>query len=118
MDNLKGNNDAVSYMETNYPEMSNEYKRIMQEQYELFCRKNKNYGVGNIALGTDLKSANDRKLSLMGIWFRVADKMNRLKQLVLFNDTDEVGESVTDTFQDLSNYSIIAQIVRNGKWGK
>ena len=27
-------------------------------------------------------------------------------------------ESVKDTFQDLSIYGIIAQIVQNGKWGK
>jgi hypothetical protein len=118
MDNLKGVNDAVTYMETNYPEMSNEYKRIIHEQYEMFCRKNKNYGVGNIALGTDLKSDKDKRLSLMGIWFRISDKINRLRQLIIFNDKDEVGESSVDTFQDLSNYSIIAQIVINGKWGK
>ena len=31
---------------------------------------------------------------------------------------DEVGESVEDTYQDLSIYSVIAQLVSRGKWAK
>jgi len=31
---------------------------------------------------------------------------------------DEVDETIQDTFQDLSVYGIIAQIVKNKKWGK
>jgi hypothetical protein len=31
---------------------------------------------------------------------------------------DAVGESVQDTYQDLSVYNIIAQIVIRGKWAK
>ena len=46
------------------------------------------------------------------------DKINRLKQLVVMGGKDSVGESVQDTYQDLSVYGIIAQIVKNGKWGK
>jgi hypothetical protein len=41
-----------------------------------------------------------------------------LKQLVVLNKQDLVGESLEDTFQDLSVYGIIAQIVSNGKWAK
>jgi hypothetical protein len=58
------------------------------------------------------------RLSLTGLWFRLNDKMNRIKQIVVFGEPDEVGESIQDTFQDLSVYGIIAQIVQNGKWGK
>jgi len=29
-----------------------------------------------------------------------------------------VGESVQDTYQDLSVYGVIAQIVQRGKWAK
>jgi hypothetical protein len=29
-----------------------------------------------------------------------------------------VGESVSDTFGDLSVYGILAQIIPSGKWGK
>ena len=38
--------------------------------------------------------------------------------MVVLGQPDEVGESIQDTFQDLSVYGIIAQIVQNGKWGK
>jgi hypothetical protein len=54
----------------------------------------------------------------MGIWFRMMDKINRLKQLVVTNNNNNVGESIQDTYQDLSVYAILAQLVKKGKWGK
>ena len=98
--------------------MMEEYKRIMWEQYEMFCKKQKNYGPGNISVGTPLETKDDIRLSLTGLWFRMNDKIQRLKQLVVLGHNDEVGESEQDTFQDLSIYGIIAQIVQNKKWGK
>lgn len=109
---------AVVYCEETYPLMMDEYKRIMWQQYETFCKKNRNYGPGNISVGTPLQSKDDIRLSLTGLWFRINDKINRLKQMVVLGQPDEVGESIQDTFQDLSVYGIIAQIVQNGKWGK
>ena len=109
---------AIQYCEENYPQMMAEYKRIMYEQYETFCKKQRNYGPGNISVGTTLKTKDDIKLSLTGLWFRINDKIQRLKQMVILGQPDEVGESVQDTFADLSVYGIIAQIVQNGKWGK
>jgi len=45
------------------------------------------------------------------------DKIQRLKQLVLLNKDPKVKtESIIDTFQDLSIYGIISQIVSNGNW--
>lgn len=108
----------VDEIEKAYPEMTSEFKSIMFEQYELFCMKQSNYGPGNIAVGTTLQTNDDVKLSLTGLWFRVNDKIQRLKQIVVLNKTDNVGESIKDTFQDLSVYGIIAQIVSNGKWAK
>jgi hypothetical protein len=98
--------------------MMAEYKRIMYEQYETFCKKQRNYGPGNISVGTTLQTNDDIKLSLTGLWFRINDKIQRLKQMIILGQPDEVGESVQDTFADLSVYGIIAQIVQNGKWGK
>ena len=116
---LTGNNgDAVTYIETTYPEMAKEYGKICQEQYELFCRKQSNYGPSNIAVGTDLKKDEDIKLSLTGLWFRMNDKIQRLKNLLIIGTTDFVDESVEDSFQDVSNYGIIAQLVSRRKWGK
>ncbi len=69
-------------------------------------------------MGTSLQTKEDVKLSLTGLWFRINDKVQRLKQLVVLEQPDEVGESVQDTYQDLSVYGIIAQLVQRGKWAK
>ena len=107
---------AVKWCEEKYPEITQEYKKIMMEQYVLFCKKHRNYGTSNINVGTNLETDKDVKLSLTGLWFRLNDKIQRLKQLIIQNEPDTVGESVTDTFQDLSVYGIIAQIVKQKKF--
>ena len=88
----------------------------MMEQYVLFCKKHRNYGTSNINVGTQLETPADIKLSLTGLWFRVNDKIQRLKNLVVLGEPDTVGESIEDTLQDLSVYGIIAQIVQQGKF--
>jgi peptide subunit release factor 1 (eRF1) len=114
----QGELSAVSYCETHYPEMMDEFKTILDEMYNTFARKQKNYGPSNISVGTSLETNDDIKLSLTGLWFRMTDKINRLKQLVVLGHSDEVGESIEDTYQDLAVYSVIAQIVSRKKWGK
>ena len=109
---------AINYCEEKYPEMTKAFKDVQQQQYALFCKKQKNYGPNNISVGTSLSTEEDKKLSLTGIWFRVNDKIQRYKELVLNNQNDEVGESIDDTISDMSIYGIIALIVRAGKWGK
>ena len=119
MDNLKftkEDNEAVEWCEKNYPNLTEEYKKIMMEQYILFCKKHRNYGTGNINVGTNLETNNDVKLALTGLWFRLNDKIQRLKQLVVMGEPDTVGESMKDTYQDLSVYGIIAQIVSQKKF--
>jgi hypothetical protein len=112
------NPEIVQQVEDMYPEMTDEFKMIMYTQYELFCKKQLNYGPSNISVGTSLETQEDVKLSLTGLWFRMNDKIQRLKQLVVLGQSDNVGESINDTYQDLSVYGIIAQIVKNGKWAK
>ena len=112
----KEDNESVEWCEKNYPKLTDEYKKIMMEQYILFCKKHRNYGTGNINVGTNLETDSDVKLALTGLWFRLNDKIQRLKQLVIQNEQDSVGESLTDTFQDLSVYGIIAQIVKLKKF--
>jgi hypothetical protein len=108
----------IKQCEEMYPEMTSEFKKILKEQYELFCKKQLNYGPDNISVGTRLDTPETIKLSLTGLWFRMNDKINRLKQLVLLGKEDTVGESVQDSYSDLSVYGVIAQIVSRGKWGK
>ena len=110
--------EAVTECEKTYPQTTKEFKRILNEQYELFCKKQLNYGPENISVGTKLSTPDEVRVSLTGIWFRVNDKIQRLKQLVLLSKKDMVGESIEDSFVDMSVYGIIAQIVANGKWGK
>ncbi len=46
------NENVIDYMEKTYPEMTSEFKKIQRDQYELFCRKQYDYGPQNIAVGT------------------------------------------------------------------
>jgi hypothetical protein len=109
---------AIEYCEEVYPQTCDEFKNILDEMYVTFCKKQRNYGPGNISVGTTLETKDDIKLSLTGLWFRQNDKINRLKQLVVLGQPDEVGEPIKDTYEDLSIYGIIAQLVQRGKWGK
>tara|TARA_R100000541_G_scaffold753_1_gene4319 strand:+ start:21492 stop:21896 length:405 start_codon:yes stop_codon:yes gene_type:complete len=118
VDHTAASHHAINYCEKHYPQTCNEFKKILDDQYEMFCKKQKNYGPGNISVGTNLETSDDIKLSLTGLWFRMNDKIQRLKQLIVLGHKDEVGESEQDTFQDLSIYGIIAQIVAAKKWGK
>jgi hypothetical protein len=115
---LKPQQSAIEYCEETYPQTCEEFKNILDEMYITFCKKQRNYGPGNISVGTSLETKEDVKLSLTGLWFRINDKVQRLKQLVVLGQPDEVGESIQDTYEDLSVYGIIAQIVQRGKWSK
>ena len=110
--------EVVIEMEKKFPIMTAEFKRIQLAQYELFCAKQSNYGPDNISMGSTLEREEDRKLSLQGLFFRLNDKINRYKQMIMFGSKDAVGESLDDTFKDISVYGIIAQLVQSGKWGK
>ena len=115
----KSNNDIVSMMEEEWPEMTAEFRRLQREQYELFLHKQHDYGPGNISVGTQLQTEEEIHLSLTGLWFRMNDKIQRLKTL-LMNKRDSAveGEPMEDAYLDVSNYGIMATIVKNGKWGK
>ena len=111
--------DIVSLMEQEWPEMTKEFKRLQREQYELFLHKQHDYGPGNISVGTQLQTPDEIHLSLTGLWFRMNDKIQRLKTLLMGNRDNAVeGEPMEDAYLDVSNYGIMATIVKNGKWGK
>lgn len=110
--------NIIEEFEKIYPETAKEFKKIQQEQYEIFCAKQLNYGPTNISMGTKLETDDEVKLSLMGLWFRKNDKIQRLKQLVVLNKKDLVGEDINETYMDLSVYGIISQLVNKKIWGK
>ena len=112
----KEDDASVKWCEEKYPELTEEYKKIMMEQYVLFCKKHRNYGTSNVNVGTNLETDADIKLALTGLWFRINDKIQRLKNLVVVGEPDTVGEPIEDTLKDLSVYGIIGQIVQQGKF--
>jgi|TARA_B110000967_G_C18782960_1_gene509291 hypothetical protein len=68
---------------------------IQQKGFELFIKKNKDYGDSYQLCG------------IIGILVRILDKLNRLEQLVI-NDNHEVkDENYEDTLMDLHNYSLL-----------
>ena len=111
-------NDIVEQMEEEWPEMTIEFKRLQQVQYELFLHKQHDYGPGNIAVGTQLQTQDEIHLSLTGLWFRMNDKIQRLRNMLLSGRESAVDEPLEDAYLDISNYGIMATIVKNGKWGK
>ena len=113
------NKIIVELMEKEWPEMTNEFKKIQREQYELFLHKQHDYGPGNISVGTQLQTQEEIHLSLTGLWFRMNDKIQRLKNLLMNKRESAVeGEPMEDAYLDVSNYGIMATIVSRGKWGK
>ena len=110
--------DVITEMEREWPEMTEEFKRIQKEQYELFLHKQHDYGPGNISVGTQLQTPEEINLSLTGLWFRINDKCQRLKTMLMGGRKSAVDEPLEDAYLDISNYGIMATIVRNGKWGK
>ena len=111
--------DIVMMMEKEWPEMTTEFKKLQREQYELFCHKQHDYGPGNISVGTQLQTTEEVRLSLMGLFFRMNDKIQRVKTLLMNNRESAVkDEPLEDAFLDVSNYGIMATIVGRGKWGK
>ena len=71
---------------------------------QLLDRKQQDYGSSNIS-----------DCGEVGIVVRCNDKIARLKNLVLKSQTPN-HESISDSWQDLANYAVIAQLVRKGVW--
>ena len=69
-------------------------------------------------LEDQLKTDEEKRLSLIGLIVRINDKVQRLINLVVRNNREAQNEPTIDAFKDLACYGIIAQIVKNGKWGK
>ena len=109
---------VVEQMETEWPVMTKEFRRLQRQQYELFLKKQHDYGPGNISVGTMLQTPEEIQLSLTGLWFRMNDKIQRLKNMLMSQRESAVDEPMEDAYLDVSNYGIMATIVKNGKWGK
>jgi hypothetical protein len=110
---------TVEAFETEYPELSEEFKQITIEMYEMFAAKHMDYGLNNISLGGDiLNNKSDKKFSLTGLAIRLTDKISRLRNLLVNGKNYVKGEGMEDTFIDVANYGIIGLLVGRNKWKK
>jgi hypothetical protein len=73
----------------------------------------------------DYGSRNISSFGLFGVLVRMNDKFERLKNITLGKDgngnvimkpIETKNESVEDTFQDISNYAIIAAMLMHNEW--
>ena len=115
----KKEDTAILHFEEQYPELSEEFQKIQEEQYEMFARKHLDYGLNNIALGGDIvNNSDDKQFSLTGLCIRLTDKISRLKNLLVNGRSFVEGEGMQDTFIDIANYGIIGLLVGRDKWKK
>lgn len=111
----KVNIKASEILKKEYPSIYDGYCNIMEEQLELFSKKHLDYGMHNITAGTSLANEEERSFALTGLWYRISDKVNRWKNIIITGRKTQ-NETLIDTYQDLTNYGIIAQLVEKGMW--
>ena len=106
---------AREILKKEYPIIYNGYKDIIDEQFELFAKKHLDYGMHNVSAGTNLETPQEVEFAMTGLWYRLSDKINRWKNMIISGRKAQ-NETLIDTFQDVTNYGIIAQLVKRGMW--
>lgn len=90
------------------PKSLNEsFEQICDELLATFVQKHKDYGKGNIL-----------SIKELGITFRLAEKIERLKNLLLNPDKSPVNESIADNIKDIAVYAIVMEMFRRGEFQK
>lgn len=107
--------DIWSYFAKKYPKMAEAFNTSFEEQKQLLARKMLDYGTDNLKAGTQLKTEDEIKFALTGVWFRVNDKIQRWKNMIFTNEKPN-NESLYDTFMDIANYGVIAKLISRGIW--
>jgi len=78
------------------------FSQVTEELLLTFLKKHKDYGKGNIL-----------SIEELGIAFREAEKIERLKNL-LKTSSQPSNESIDDTWIDIGVYAVIALLFRKG----
>lgn len=87
--------------------MENSIRAACKELEELLIRKNDKYG-------NSFKKTADQYGKAV-LLLRIEDKLNRLKQLTLYEKAEDKDESILDTFIDIAGYGILAKIYLENK---
>lgn len=82
------------------------YEVVLQELLELFLKKHQDYGKGNIL-----------SIQELGIAFRISEKAERLKHL-LMTKNEPTNESIEDTWKDIAVYAIIGVLYHREQFQK
>ncbi|MCX7956084.1 MAG: DUF1599 domain-containing protein [Patescibacteria group bacterium] len=82
------------------------FEIITKEMLETFLKKHKDYGKGNIL-----------DMGELGIAFRISEKFNRIKNLLMTGRKPE-NESIDDSWIDIGVYAVIAILLRRGWFEK
>lgn len=102
-----------------YPQTTEQLTKLVNDEIELFCKKQNDYGTNNVTKGQDLTTEEGKRVALAALIFRIDDKVQRLVNLVIKNPSSTaLNESIEDSFIDISLLSKIALIVESGKWAK
>ena len=98
--------DIVTMMEKEWPEMTASF--VVAQENNMNCSYINNMITGsNISVGTQLQTEEEIQLSLTGLWFRMNDKIQRLKTMLMTKRESVVDEPMEDAYLDVSNYGII-----------
>ena len=99
---------------TAVPDMTEDFKdfeaavwRVAEENIAMLLSKHRDYGPKNIAQAPGG--------ALNGLRVRMHDKLARINHLI-DSGVDPENESLYDSFLDLANYAVIAQLVLNEEW--
>lgn len=91
-------------MHMNKPHTLDEaFSTITKEMLDTFIKKHKDYGKGNIL-----------SIKELGIAFRLCEKTERLKNLLMDPSKKPENESIEDNIIDIGVYAVIAEMFRRG----
>ena len=112
--------DKLDKLKESLPKTCSNFEAFTEEMFDIFLKKQAMYGSDNISLGGDMSNPKDRKLALLGLWFRMNDKIQRIQNILKndFSDKEIEFESLEDSYLDLANYAIISLLVKREFWGK
>lgn len=89
---------------TNPQTLDQAFAEVNQELLDMFLKKHKDYGKGNILSVQEL-----------GIALRISEKIERIKHILMQGNKPN-NESIEETWVDIGVYAVIAVLLRRGQF--